>query len=158
MSVSLLYMFISRLVVFRTERTQYFVESHRGSSIKESVETGYVSSDSNGNFNLNVVYDTLHRRTTEDRDFMSKDIQSIFKLHDLIKKQSILVCIAILSSVTVWSLVAVVNYFFWWLVWDVSINTICVWLMLKSSRKYWICCGKYGVCACCYCKENSAFV
>jgi len=156
MSVILLYMFSSKLVHFQRERTQYFIDSHRGSSLAACVEMGYLATDKNGNFSLDAVYDTMRRRDTEAKKVMKQDIKIIFDLIDLVKKQTILATIATLSSVSLWSLTAWQNHYFWEIVWDVAINTACVWLMLKSSKKYWFWCTKYGICWPCYYKENQA--
>eukprot|EP01084_Bolivina_argentea_P173030 299691_1 len=160
MSAVLTYMFISRLYKVNAMRINYFIEKHRGKSMAEMYDVNntdnvYMSSDNVGNFSVDVVYDTLSRRSTSTKKRMKYDIKDIFTLHDLIKKQTILVVIAIVSSVTLWALTAWESYFFFEIVWDVSFNTICVWLMLGSSKTYWSCCRKYGFCVFCYCQENT---
>merc|ERR1712066_1050269 len=83
-----------------------------------------------------------------------KDIERIIKLHNLIKKQTILVFIAVLTDILFY--VAVIsNHFFRSLNgFDYAMNAICIWMMLGTSKPYWDFCKKNGICACCYCKTN----
>ena len=41
------------------------------------------------------------------------------------------------------------------IVWDVVINSFCVWLMFSSSNKYWIISTKYCCCYVCYYHKNN---
>ena len=150
MSTVLLYMFIVRLLHFQRERTQYFIDAHRGSSLAQTIEMGYLATDKDGNFSLDAVYDTMRRRDTSQKNSMKQDIKIIFDLIDLVKKQTILAVIATMSSVSLWYifcdfvydlfmfhmfsfdvyinrvLTAWENHYFWEIVWDVAINTACV--------------------------------
>ena len=81
-------------------------------------------------------------------------IKLMVKLHHLTKKTTILVCIAIGSSVVYWILSAINGWYSILIPWDILINSICCWLMLRSSIKYWNCCAKYGICRCCYKQFN----
>ena len=92
--------------------------------------------------------------TRAAQETMKQEIRVIFALIDLVKKQTILALIATLSSATLWSLVAYWHVFYWELIWDVTVNCVCVWLMLKSSKRSWRCCTKYGLCWPCYYREN----
>lgn len=81
---------------------------------------------------------------------MSTSKKSILRLHNLIKKQTILVCIAVLSTTGLAVIstldaagIAVCG-------WDVVVNALCVWLMLGLSKEYWYCCSRYGLCHICY--------
>ena len=74
----------------------------------------------------------------------------IIKRHNVMKKQTILVSIAIVSTTiyTVWAgITSSAVYEFGW---DACVNTICVWMMLSSSKRYWNLCKDYGVCRCCF--------
>eukprot|EP01084_Bolivina_argentea_P218473 370743_1 len=146
MSITLLYMFTSKLYLVHKDRIKYFVENHRNEESRQQMS--YLS--------VAVVHDTIKNGTEADKSFMRYDVERIYGLHDLIKKQTILTCIAILSSVTLWSFIAYDNVYFLLIPWDVSVNTICVWLMLKSSKHYWICCKRYGPCVCFYRNEMAA--
>merc|ERR1719361_551109 len=56
-----------------------------------------------------------------------KKVEPILKLHDLIKKQTILVSISVISSVLLWSFIVVNDWIILNLYWDVSVNVVCVW-------------------------------
>ena len=86
---------------------------------------------------------------------MKGDIKAIISLHCLIKKQTILVGIAIISSCLFWAMTAYDSVFFWEVVWDVVVNVFCIWLMLGSSKQYWELCKRWGLCVCCYLKERA---
>eukprot|EP01084_Bolivina_argentea_P218474 370744_1 len=150
MDITLLYMFTSNLYLVHRDRIKIFVENHRN---QESRQQMHLSS---GYLSMAVVHETIKKKNTEYNLFMRHDVEKLFALHDIIKKQTILTCIAILSSVTLWSFIAYDNVYFLLIPWDVSVNTICVWLMLKSSKHYWICCKRYGPCVCFYRNEMAA--
>ena len=79
---------------------------------------------------------------------MKDDMEWIVKLHNLIKKQSILAFIAIISSLFLWGGSAYYPEFFLLQYgWDILINSICTWLMMNTSQKYWIFFKTY--CCCC---------
>merc|ERR1719216_457920 len=81
---------------------------------------------------------------------MSTTKKSILKLHNLIKKQTILVCIAV-GSTTGLAVVSTLDAAGIAVCgWDTVVNALCAWLMLNVSRNYWICCSQYGLCRCCY--------
>merc|ERR1719295_728719 len=81
---------------------------------------------------------------------MSTTKKSILRLHNLIKKQTILVCIAV-GSTTGLAVVSTLDAAGIAVCgWDVVVNTLCVWLMLGLSKEYWNCCSRYGVCHVCY--------
>ena len=76
------------------------------------------------------------------------------ELHNLMKKQTILVFVSILSTITL-GILAIINVnMVFQAGWDTIVNMICVWMMLNTSKRYWICCRKYGLCICCYWKVN----
>ena len=74
----------------------------------------------------------------------------IIELYNLIKKQTILVCIAVISTTMFMILTALDGDFFYEIGWDIVVNTVCVWMMLSTSKKYWNCCRDHGLCKCCY--------
>ena len=78
----------------------------------------------------------------------------IMRLHNLMKKQTILVFIAIVSSITSWIAVGIDADIVQEMGWDNAVNLICVWLMLDTSKGYWNICRKYGICFCCYWRSN----
>ena len=78
-------------------------------------------------------------------------LRRILKIHKLIKKQCILVCVALISSMAFWILSAVWNEFMSIMfAWDVMINSICIWLMFGFNDKYWSILTSYCVCKLCY--------
>ena len=68
----------------------------------------------------------------------------------MMKKQTILVCIAVGSTCTVWLTAMFYEYFIYLCGWDFIVNAICVWMMFDAGDKYWELCRKRGVCRLCY--------
>merc|ERR1712062_337567 len=68
----------------------------------------------------------------------------------LVKKQTILLAFAIMSTFVYFMFAAV--SFEGTMMWPVEmlINSVVVWLMFYGQEKYWKCCSKYGFCCCCY--------
>ena len=93
---------------------------------------------------------------SRSRKESTENARHILRLYDLVKKQTILVSISVISSVLLWILVLINDWFSLQIYWDVAINAICIWLMLGSSQKYWTFCTKTGM-RCCYLKENIIF-
>ena len=98
---------------------------------------------------INVIFEKYSNQQT-----ISPRVKHILIIHDLIKKQTILVSITALSSVIFLLLLPVDIRLSVLIHWDTIINVICTWLMLGSSMKYWRYCTKTCL-RCCYRKENS---
>ena len=103
---------------------------------------------------INQVLDSWKRQSTINRDQLRPEVQRIMALHNLIKKQTILVCIAITGTITYFICTGIYFDFALESGWDVLVNSICVWMMLDTSKVYWNACRKYGICSCCYRKTN----
>ena len=79
-----------------------------------------------------------------------RSIQRVIKLRNIMKKQTILVCIALGTSILYW-LVSV-----WWSPistqsgWDIIVNSLCTWLMFGCAEKYWNWISRYICCHLCY--------
>ena len=129
---------------------------------KQSESNGKIDAVDNENGGENGVSEgktvkvTVANRHRPRSGTNSGDLQFIIDLHELIKRQTILVSIAILSSLSLWGLSIVAGAFSLQLGWDIVVNVICVWMTLKSSRRYYDCCAKYGFCWICY--RNKAIV
>ena len=77
------------------------------------------------------------------------ELERIVKLHNLIKKQTILVVTVIVTDITL-AITAGINVELTNLNgWDIIINAICVWLMIDTSTACWNKC-KCIFCWCCY--------
>eukprot|EP01083_Nonionella_stella_P094234 264317_1 len=167
MSATLLYMFVSRLYAINAQKMKSFVAKvQRLNNIADVPEIGGAASFSASSdgavspsgskpdlatvHSIDIIYDAMKNKSETAKKIMKHDLREIVALHDLIKKQTILASIALVSSTSLWCLVFWKSHFFWEIVWDIAINSICVWLMLKSSKKYWELCIKYGPCICCY--------
>ena len=102
---------------------------------------------------MNAIFDSWRRQKTAVRQRKRPEVQRIADLHDLIKKQTILVCIALCTD-----LIYIGIIFFepieWMIGWLYFVNVICVWMMLGISKRYWICCKQYAFCYCCYHTSN----
>ena len=100
------------------------------------------------------VLDSWSKQKSAQREKIRGDVKRIVELHNLMKKQSVLVGTAIISTITLLisiggdvDIILLSGY-------DIIVNSICVWMMLDSSKKYWISCKNYGICVCCYWKTN----
>ena len=110
----------------------------------------------NQNRGISIVLDqrkTGNKPSSQSNKASDQQVSHILKLHDLIKKQTILVTISAISSVILWILAMVNDWFYLQIYWDVAINSICVWFMLGSSQRYWTFCTKTCM-RCFYLKEN----
>ena len=156
MNSVLLYMFIKRLWAVNKVFIEMFAKEYCD-----------IPGRSQGRIGMGTVFDSLDEQSVSRKlheESISRSRKSIketaesakhiLKLHDIIKKQTILVSISMISSVLVLILIVFVDV---WIAlqihWDVIVNAICVWLMLGSSQRYWLFCTKTCV-RCCYLKEN----
>eukprot|EP01084_Bolivina_argentea_P305425 527631_1 len=97
-----------------------------------------------------VKYSKQNSNVSGQKPQMHASIEMMIKLHHLTKKTTILVAVAIVSSLFYWILSAVDGWYSILVAWDIMINAICSWLLLKTSMKYWSCFSKYGCCRLCY--------
>eukprot|EP01083_Nonionella_stella_P011896 33727_1 len=81
---------------------------------------------------------------------IDSDMEFIIQIRQLMKKQTILICITVCSSVLLWVFGLVHVSALRLIGFDVMINSICVWMTFKTSNTYWNCCRKYGCCCVCY--------
>eukprot|EP01084_Bolivina_argentea_P249161 416979_1 len=164
MSIGLLYMFIRGLVLVNRILIKSFVTEHvhpdainLNNIVQRQTEINKfdlkdISPDA---ISVKTVLAecTDATKTAVERKHLSREASKILVLHDLVKKQTILVATSIISSALLWILGAVNDWFILELYWDMSINAVCVWLMLASSNKYWDLCKKSCL-RCFYVKEN----
>eukprot|EP01084_Bolivina_argentea_P266882 452842_1 len=93
------------------------------------------------------------RRHSESAKESNSDLlglKRVVKMHNLIKKQSILVSISVVSSVLTWIMYIVMNKVWLLICWDVILSSICVWLTKSFSNKYWQFVKTYLCCKLCY--------
>ena len=79
----------------------------------------------------------------------------IIQLYNLMKKQAILVAIAVLSTTGIGIAGFFESEFLFEMGWDATLTGICLWMTLSTSRKYWDFCKNYGLCKCCYLKTGN---
>ena len=103
---------------------------------------------------MDIVLDEWGRQKTFVRELQKDEVQRIVSLHNLIKKQTILCCVATGSTCCIWFGTIFHEDFQFESGWDNCVNAICVWMMLDTSKKYWKMCQKYGFCYLCYRKTN----
>ena len=136
---ALLYMFCKGLISLKQEMMKQ-IDVHSNKN-KKTVPDNSTS--------IGVI-----RNELQENGRMTEEAKRIILLHNLIKKTTILVCFAVISA----------GLYLIWL--DLApfasqqfafcgiVNTICVWLMCHTSKKYWNCCKTHGVCKWCYQQEN----
>ena len=105
---------------------------------------------------MKIIVDRYHvSKSNKDGNMTDESLKRIIELYNLMKKQTILVCIAVISTTLLgfgaaMDLEAVKEFG-----WDFGLNVICVWMMLSTSKRYWNCCRDYGLCKCCYLKTGN---
>ena len=150
--VALLFMFIRGLWSLNKQLMKHFLDDHvRGNSNEFPAQTPdtteMVTSTSS-------VLDNWGKQRTVAREQLRPEVQRIMTLHNLIKKQTILVCISAVSTCVLSGTAIIDISAGMGLGWDVVINSMCIWMMLDTSKKYWTMCKNYGVCFCCYWRAN----
>eukprot|EP01084_Bolivina_argentea_P250098 418899_1 len=170
MSSGLLYMFVRGLVLVNRILIKSFVREYAHVDSNDSnngiFPTPFVHTETEmskkhertDTISVQTVFDecTDESRSPIERKELSKEASRILVLHDLVKKQTILVSVSIISSVLLWISSAIDDWLMQQMYWDMTINAVCVWLMLASSQKYWLLCKKSCL-RCCYVKENSIY-
>ena len=71
---------------------------------------------------------------------LKTEVQRIMKLHNLMKKQTILVCISMCSAILCFVGTEIEGYLYHEARWDIIIDSIYIWLMLDTSKIYWNAC------------------
>ena len=91
------------------------------------------------------------KNTELEKIVMSDKIGRIVKLHDTMKKQTILACVAFVSSFIYGVFLSFAsNETSMQSGYDSFVNAVCVWLTLGANKEYFVFCSKYGFCKCCY--------
>ena len=103
---------------------------------------------------MDIVLDEWNQKNERQKNRLRNEVERIVKLHNLIKKQAILVCIATGATTLNWIATALKGEMLWMNGWDNIINAVCVWMMLEISKRYWDVCRLYGCCWCCYRRTN----
>ena len=130
--IVLLIMFLTRLNEVKKQMMVYH-------TIRKATETSNTSKTN-----------TFAIDMDSEQEVNSPEKDKIRNLHNLMKKQTILVGIAIASTGCVWIGTFIYADFAVQSGWDNCINSICVWLMFDASNKYWEICKSKGICKCCY--------
>ena len=137
---SVLWMFNRGLWLLNKEMIKGFMKEHRKHGhVVDNTSTSAVQ-------DLKVVVDEYNN----DGKDVDASVVRIIRLYNLMKKQTILVCIPVVSMILlgIWTGIdsAAIYEFGWVLI----INMICLWMMLSTSKRYWNLCKDYGCCVCCY--------
>ena len=161
----LLFMFVRGLWKLNKQMMKSFVQNRISKGpgnhppvVHVAVNSGSeVCEDGNGRekgVSMDIVLEEWGRQKTFVREIQKDEVQRIVTLHNLIKKQTILVCVATGSTCCIWLGALFYGDFTYENGWDNCVNAICVWMMLDTSKKYWRICQKYGLCYWCYRKTN----
>ena len=151
LNMILLYMFNRGLWLLNKEMLKgYMNEHHAHSNMPESHPMPIHDISSSTVESLKItVHEYKSSGDSEDA------VKRIIMLYNLMKKQTILVCIAVLSTTLFLILSGFDGAFIYEIGWDIVVNTICVWMMLSTSKRYWHCCKDHGCCKCCYWKTGN---
>eukprot|EP01084_Bolivina_argentea_P265686 450449_1 len=146
MSVTLLLMFCKGLYdLYQTLLTQHIDEyMNRDGSI--------YSSDSNESNGVDAfsVKKTMTMSFSSHLQCEKKSIIRVISLKNIIKKQTILVCIALISSIIYWVLSMFYPSMSLQSCWDIIINASCIWLMFACTNPIWNFLSRYCCCHICY--------
>ena len=140
MSLTLLYMFSHRLYKLYTTLLQQHVKEYLLNydyDDNDDVELQNISMD-NADDNCG--------KGSEER----QSIQRVVGSRNIIKKQTILLFIALGSSIVYWILAMVYPLMSLQSGWEVMVNVTCTWLMFGCTRPVWDCLTKYFFCKFCY--------
>ena len=99
--------------------------------------------------NLQVIVEK-YKKNQGTNKYTDHSAKRVIQMYNVMKKQTILTCIAIVSTSIYFIWTAITQDASWETGWDLSINLICSWLMLSSSSMYWDWCKNKGLCRCCY--------
>ena len=160
-NIGLLFMFVRGLWILNRQMMQTFMHDHQQNSnnptpTTSQCEISTATSTPIPRVSMNIVLDEWGKQKTITRNQTKGEIERMICLHNLIKKQTILVFIANVSTMTLWIAAVALKRpsILWETGWDNIVNSICVWMMLTESSKYWMLCQKYGLCWCCYRMTN----
>eukprot|EP01084_Bolivina_argentea_P277931 474672_1 len=138
MSVTLLYMFIKGLyTLYSTLLNQHINE--------------YINMDRCDDVELNHVnrLKSLNIHSSSSR-CEKQSMMRVLSLKNIIKKQTILVCIALISSIVYWILSLFYPSMTLQSCWDIMVNSSCIWLMFASAKPVWGFLSRYCCCRVCY--------
>ena len=89
----------------------------------------------------------VYKKKGEKADQLVKEV---VRKYNMIKKYTILVSISIVSAMIFLICMAINTNFLYECSWYFLVNIVCLWMMLSTSKRYWMCCRDYGLCRCCY--------
>ena len=158
---SLLYMFVSGLWKLHKTMIGQFVTEHIEDEDKDQQDDDEdidAVSQRHGT-DMSMSIDIVITKYRQSRDFsrdrtMSNAAKRIFRLHNLVKKMTILMFISMLSNLAYITFLAVEPMTSQIFGMPMTIKVVCIWLMCANASRYWMCCQKYGICACCYLNVN----
>ena len=151
-SIGLLILFIKGLWSLNRQMIESFVEHYSNNSIQDASQGQ--TQPSKSTVTVDIVLESWQRQATITREQLKSEVQRIVRLHNLMKKQTILVFVAMCSTILFFVGNVVSKYLYREAGWDIVVNSICVWMMLDTSKMYWNFCKTWGLCACCYRKTN----
>lgn len=99
---------------------------------------------------VQIMVDRYREQKKYGKRRVSAKTKRFIKLYNIMKKQSILLTIAIISSTIFFVWTGFTAQAVWLFQWDFCVNMVCTWLMLSSSEEYWNWCKTRGICWCCY--------
>ena len=153
-SAGLLILFVRGLWRLNKQMMVHFMKQQNRSNAQIANPVEMVKSNSTGDDEQPEATVNNIMNTTIARNPKRPELETIVELHNLMKKQTILVCVSIVSSMTL-GIMIIINFdLLAEQGWDIIVNEICVWMMLNTSKRYWNLCRRYGFCVCCYWKTN----
>ena len=103
---------------------------------------------------MNNAWKSWEKQSEDNKERSKHELERIVKLHNLIKKQTILVVTVIITDITLGIASTMKPELTNLNGWNIMVNAICVWLMIDTSKRYWNVCRRYGLCLICYRTSN----
>ena len=158
-NLGLLYLFLKGLwSINRIRITQFMEENQQHIEMESKTNSSTdiaLGSRTGDNVAIGSVLEQYKSQSDLKKASSNGSVKRIVKLHNLMKKQTILTVIANGSTILCWIFVVVQPLTLYVTAYDFMLNAICMWLTMPSSNKYWLCCTKYGLCYCCYRKVSN---
>ena len=154
----LLYMFIQGLWSLNQKFLENYLAQQMQNQTADKPDNDTTDTQCNDNGNtktadgMKVVID----KYKSDGRKSDSDIIDIIDLYNLMKKQAILVGIAVTSTSGIGIAAIFKSEFFFEMGWDAALNGICLWMTLSTSKRYWNFCRDYGICRCCHIETGTA--
>ena len=143
-NVTLLIMFNWRLCKLGNAEIKQKKREQEKSNVRMTRLGSASAAEASGTNSIQITVQAENRTGDKLQD------ERISQLFNVIKKVTILVWVSISSTILISVWVGINDRALYLMGWDQSFNVVCVWMMFRTSKRYWDVCTRYGCCCCCY--------